>query len=141
MHKRLARLNQPVIVLFDGDCILCNKAVQFIIRRDPSNIFKFASLQSDYGKSIINNIGRNAADLNSIVLIENNNYYFKSAAVKNILKELRGYALLNRVLDVIPNFILDCLYSFIAKIRYRLFGKTDTCIIYQSEDFSKRIIE
>ncbi|MFM8255535.1 MAG: thiol-disulfide oxidoreductase DCC family protein [Bacteroidota bacterium] len=132
---------KTLIVLFDGDCILCNKAVQFIIRRDPSNIFKFASLQSDYGKSIINNIGRNTADLNSIVLIENNNYYFKSAAVKNILKELRGYALLYRVLDVIPNFILDCLYSFTAKIRYRLFGKTDNCIIYQSEDFSKRVIE
>lgn len=141
MYNRLARLNQPLIVLFDGDCILCNKAVQFIIRRDPGNIFKFASLQSDYGKSIINNISRNSSDLNSIVLIENNNYFFKSAAVKNIIKELSGYALLYRILEVFPNFLLDYLYSFIAKIRYSIVGKTDRCILYQSEDLSKRIIE
>ena len=73
------------IILFDGECILCNKAVQFIIKRDTKEIFKFASLQSTYGKELLRKIGGDQTDWNSLVLIEGSQYYLKSEAVLKIL--------------------------------------------------------
>jgi predicted DCC family thiol-disulfide oxidoreductase YuxK len=127
------------IVLFDGECILCNKAAQFIINRDPNELFKFASLQSNYGKQLLNKMGNNSVDYNSIILIEGEKHFIKSAAVLKILRELRGYSFLYHILKLFPRILLDSLYNFTAKIRYQIFGQTKHCAIYQKSEFSNRV--
>lgn len=129
------------IVLFDGECILCNKAAQLIIKGDPNELFKFASLQSNYGKQLLNKMGNNSVDYNSIILIEGDKHFIKSAAVLKILRELRGYSYLYHILKLFPRIFLDSLYNFTAKIRYKLFGRTNSCTIYQKSEFSNRIAD
>ena len=128
------------LILFDGECILCNKTVQLIIKNDPKKLFKFATLQSTFGKSVLNKVGATDANLNSILLIEGSRYFTKSRAVLKILKGLQYYSLLYPILRLFPNFLLDFLYNYIAGIRYKLFGKTDHCEIYQKKEFTERII-
>lgn len=134
-HSEMKRL-----ILFDGECILCNKSVQLIIKNDPKKLFKFATLQSTFGKSVLNKVGATDAKLNSILLIEGSRYFTKSRAVLKILKGLQYYSLLYPILRLFPNFLLDFLYNYIAGIRYKLFGKTDHCEIYQKKEFTERII-
>jgi len=129
------------IILFDGECILCNKAVQFIIKKDTKEIFKFASLKSTYGIELLRKIGGDRTDLNSLVLIEGSQYYLQSEAVLKILKEIRGFPIVVHLLRLFPQNILDNLYMIIAKIRYKLFGRTDSCTIYQKSEFSNRIAD
>ncbi len=129
------------IILFDGECILCNKAVQFIIKRDTKEIFKFASLQSTYGKELLRKIGGDQIDWNSLVLIEGSQYYLKSEAVLKILKEIGGFSIVFHLLRLLPQNILDKLYMITAKIRYKLFGRTNSCTIYQKSEFSNRIAD
>jgi predicted DCC family thiol-disulfide oxidoreductase YuxK len=129
------------IILFDGECILCNKAVHFIIKRDIEEIFKFASLQSTYGKELLQKIGGDQTDWNSLVLIEGSQYFLKAEAVLKILDEIRGFPFLFQLLRLLPVNILDKLYMITAKIRYKLFGRTDSCTIYQKREFSNRIAD
>lgn len=129
------------IILFDDECILCNKAVQFIIRKDVKERFKFASLQSAFGKNLIFKIGGDSTNLNSIILVEGEHYFLKSAAILKIIKALPGYSILFYFLNLFPSTVLDLGYTLTAKIRYKLFGRTDNCMLYHSNDFSKRIIK
>jgi predicted DCC family thiol-disulfide oxidoreductase YuxK len=129
------------LILFDGECILCNKAVQFIIKRDTKEIFKFASLQSTYGKELLRKIGGDQTPWNSLVLIEGSQYYLKSEAVLKILKEISGFSIVFHLLRLLPQNILDKLYMITAKIRYKLFGRTNSCTIYQKSEFSNRIAD
>lgn len=129
------------IIVFDDECILCNKAVQFIIRKDVKEQFKFASLQSAFGKNLIFKIGGDSTNLNSIILVEGEHYFLKSAAILKIIKALPGYSILFYFLNLFPSTVLDLGYTFTAKIRYKLFGRTDNCMLYHSNDFSKRIIK
>lgn len=129
------------IILFDDECILCNKAVQFIIRKDVKEQFKFASLQSAFGKNLVFKIGGDSTNLNSIILVEGEHYFLKSAAILKIIKALPGYSILFYFLNLFPSTVLDLGYTFTAKIRYKLFGRTDNCMLYHSNDFSKRIIK
>lgn len=129
------------IIVFDDECILCNKAVQFIIRKDVKERFKFASLQSAFGKNLVFKIGGDSTNLNSIILVEGEHYFLKSAAILKIIKALPGYSILFYFLNLFPSTVLDLVYTFTAKIRYKLFGRTDNCMLYHSNDFSKRIIK
>ncbi|MEY4586611.1 MAG: hypothetical protein RIT05_1029 [Bacteroidota bacterium] len=129
------------IIVFDDECILCNKAVQFIIRKDVKERFKFASLQSAFGKNLVFKIGGDSTNLNSIILVEGEHYFLKSAAILKIIKALPGYSILFYFLNLFPSTVLDLGYTFTAKIRYKLFGRTDNCMLYHSNDFSKRIIK
>lgn len=129
------------IIVFDDECILCNKAVQFIIRKDVKEQFKFASLQSAFGKNLVFKIGGDSTNLNSIILVEGEHYFLKSAAILKIIKALPGYSILFYFLNLFPSTVLDLGYTLTAKIRYKLFGRTDNCMLYHSNDFSKRIIK
>jgi len=126
--------NETNIVLFDGICNLCNKSVQFIIHRDPKSKFRFASLQSEVGKSLMRQIGLSTENNNSLVYIRDNRFYIKSTAVLRILRCLGGGWLLLYGLIIIPRFLRDWGYDFIAKRRYRLFGKRASCMIPSPED-------
>ena len=116
------------IILFDGVCNLCNQSVQFIIKRDRNEKFKFASLQGDIGKRLLNQYQINNKS-ESIVLIENNKYFTKSSAVLRICIHLSIFWKLFSIFLIIPIFFRDFFYGIIAKNRYRLFGKQDSCML------------
>ena len=117
------------IIIFDGVCNLCNGAVNFVIKRDPRNVFKFTPLQEKQGVLLLKKHAVDARKLDSIVLIENGNVYIKSSAALRIAKKLSGLWPLFFVLLIIPSFIRDGVYDFIAKNRYMWFGKKEQCMI------------
>ena len=121
--------NNTRIILFDGVCNLCNGFVQFIIKRDPKAKFKFASLQSPEGLSLLNKFGLPTIDFDSLVYINGDNYLIKSNAGLAILKELEGFWKLFHVFIIIPKFIRDFFYDIISKTRYKIFGKRTSCMI------------
>lgn len=119
---------EPVI-LFDGVCNLCNSSVLFIIQRDPKARFRFASLQSDFGKAQMLRFGLNSSALNSVLLIKHETLYQKSNAALEIARNLTGGWPLLYGFKIIPVFLRDWIYNWIARNRYRWFGKKDACMI------------
>jgi len=117
------------ILLFDGICNLCNRMVQFTIKRDPKGKFKFASLQSESGQTLLKKFGLSQEGVDSFVLISGDRYYLRSSAGLHVLKELGGIWKLFYVLIVFPKPIRDFVYNIIAKKRYRVFGKRDICMV------------
>jgi len=118
------------IILFDGVCNLCNSVVNFIIRHDKNDVFRYASLQSDIGIKLANERKIDTSKLDSIILIDPKiAYYHKSTAALHIAKQLSGIYPLLFVYIILPKFIRDWIYDIIAKNRYKWFGKKDSCII------------
>jgi len=126
------------IILFDGVCNLCNGAVQFIIRRDSKAVFRFASLQSDFAKGELERLGKSSTELDSIVFLDGP-IYQKSTAVLKIVRRLPGLWPVLLVFKIIPRFLRDWMYDRIAKNRYTIFGKSETCMI-PSEELRSRFI-
>ncbi|WP_412465175.1 thiol-disulfide oxidoreductase DCC family protein [Flavobacterium mekongense] len=122
------------IILFDGVCNLCNASVQFVIKHDTKDLFRFIPLQSDLGQKILNHIGINRQKTDSIVLYEPGKaYYYKAEAALKIVSEFGGmYKLLN-IFSLFPKFICDAIYDYIAKNRYRWYGKQDVCMMPNPE--------
>ncbi|HLA57370.1 MAG TPA: thiol-disulfide oxidoreductase DCC family protein [Puia sp.] len=117
------------IVLFDGVCNLCNGLVRFIIKRDRTRKFKFASLQSEIGQQWLIRFGLAKNEFESFVLIQDDKYYLKSAAALNTLRKLGGIWKAFYVFILIPRPVRDFMYNLIAKSRYKMFGKRDVCMI------------
>lgn len=117
------------IVLFDGVCTLCNGAVQFIIRRDPKGKFRFASLQSDAGQALLQQFHLPTEHFNSIVVIDNNRLYMRSSALLRITRRLRGLWPVLYAAALIPPFLRDPVYNWIARNRYRWFGREEACML------------
>lgn len=118
------------IILFDGVCNLCNASVQFVIKQDKNDIFRFVALQSELGLKIIKHIGIDIKNTDSIVLYEPGKaYYYKSEAALRIIKEFGGIYSLLRIFSVFPKFISDFIYDYVAKNRYRWYGKQESCMI------------
>lgn len=118
------------IILFDGVCNLCNGAIQFIIKRDTHNLFLFTPLQSETGKKLLEERRIDPKNMDSIILIEPNvAYYIKSDAALEIVKHLKTPWRLISIFKVLPIGFRNFVYDFIAKNRYRWFGKEDHCMI------------
>lgn len=117
------------IVLFDGVCNLCNGAVQFILQRDRKEQFLFASLQSDAAKEIMLHFDRDISELSTIYLVKDKKLYDKSTAALLIANQLNGFWPVLTVFLIIPKFIRDPIYTFIAKNRYKWFGKKEQCMV------------
>ncbi|WP_417443788.1 thiol-disulfide oxidoreductase DCC family protein [Joostella sp.] len=130
------------IILFDGVCNLCNSSVQFVIKRDKKDIFRFASLQSEVGQRMLKERSIDSAQTDSIVLIEPNvAYYTRSSAAIEIAKEIGGlWSLLSVFNYILPESIRDSIYNFIAKNRYKWFGKKENCPLPTNEQ-KKKFIE
>ena len=117
------------IILFDGVCNYCNDKVNFIIKNDKKDIFRFVAIQSETGKKIITYLGVDSA-LDSIILYEPGYAYFiKSEAVFRIIKHLSSSVKLLLLLNFVPTSIKNIFYDIIAKNRYNWFGKMEFCII------------
>ncbi|MFY0598372.1 MAG: thiol-disulfide oxidoreductase DCC family protein [Cyclobacteriaceae bacterium] len=115
------------IILFDGVCNLCDFFVNFVIDRDHSKKFKFASLQSDFASQSLSKIGSDHKQLTSLVLIDDGKISVKSSAALQILRQLGFPWKIFYFLIVIPRPIRDFIYDWIAKNRYKWFGKRDSC--------------
>lgn len=134
------------MIFFDGICNLCNHAVQFIIKRDQQDYFRFAALQTEVAKAqlaVLNIEEKRAASsknqqvsltaheqqLNTIILLENGKTYDRSTAALRIARRLSGVWPLLYIFIIIPPFIRDFLYELISKNRYRIWGKQESCMV------------
>lgn len=120
---------QHIIILFDGVCNLCNGFVQFVIRQDPAQRFRFASLQSETARELLRHLPPSGQGIESVVLIEDGCYYQQSTAALRILRQLRGPWPLLYGFMVLPAFLRDWIYAWIAKNRYRWFGQRQACML------------
>jgi len=129
-HKRL--------ILFDGVCNLCNTSVQYVIKHDKKNVFMFTALQSNVGQAIIKEFNINTLKTDSILLYSpEKGIAKKSTAALNIASQLGFPQNLMSVFYIIPPFIRNWIYDYIAKNRYKWYGKQDACIIPTPELKSK----
>lgn len=131
--------SQPVI-LFDGVCNLCNRSVQFIIRHDPSGKFLFAPLQGRKAAEWMKQWSLDQEAGKSILLIQNGQLYHRSTAALRIAGQLKGPVRSLYIFLVIPRWIRDAVYNWIAANRYRWFGKQDACMI-PTPELTKRFIQ
>jgi len=122
------------IILFDGVCNLCDSAVQFVIQHDTKDVFRFVALQSELGHQIIKHIGINTQNIDSIILYEPGiAYYYKSEAALQITRNLGGFFHFGTIFKIIPTSIANQLYDYIAKNRYKWYGKKESCMIPTTE--------
>ena len=138
---RFAGMAHPIF-LYDGVCGLCNRTVQFVLNRDPGGQFRFAALQSPLAAEILAQHGRDAADLDTVVLVldpgaESERVFFRSRAILKICGSLGWPWKALLVLWPIPSFLTDLGYRLIARLRYRFFGRYDTCPLPSPEQRSR----
>ena len=118
------------IILFDGVCNLCDSAVQFVIQHDKKDVFRFVALQSELGQEILKHIGINPLNIDSVILYQPGiAYYYKSSAALEIAKSLGGFFHFGTIFTIIHTGIRNHLYDYIAKNRYKWYGKKEHCMI------------
>lgn len=119
------------IILFDGICNLCSNVVQFIIKRDKGNVFKFASLQSEVGQKLIHQFAI-PINTNSFILIDRGKIYTQSTGALKVASKLSMPWRFFGIFIIVPPFIRNAVYQFIATHRYNWFGKKNECWIPSS---------
>ena len=125
--------NKNPILLFDGYCNLCNNSVQFILKHEKNTDLVFTSLQSEAGISLLKQYNINPLNLDSLVFIKNNKFHTKSSAALLLTPYLKGlYPLLYSLL-IIPPFIRNTVYDYIARNRYKWYGKAESCMMPTKE--------
>jgi len=122
--------NDKKIILFDGVCNLCDSAVHQIIKHDTKDVFRFVALQSDLGQKIVKHLKIDTQKTDSIILYEPGfAYYYKSEAVLEIAKNLGSIFYFITFFSILPTSFNNYIYDYIAKNRYRWYGKKETCLI------------
>lgn len=116
------------VLLFDGVCNLCNGFVQFVIRHDDQRYFRFAALQSEAGREMLQKAHFSDYTIDTIVLVQNGKFYTRSTAALKILRHLDGFWPLAYAAIILPAFMRDFIYVLVAKNRYR-FGKRESCML------------
>lgn len=117
------------IVLFDGECNLCNATVQFIIRHDRRRMFRFASLQGDYGSRLLASLGIPDMTPDTFLLQADGKVYLRSEGALHTLRRLGFPWSLSYAFIILPAGLRDAVYAYVAKNRYRWFGKRETCYL------------
>ena len=130
---REARGEPEGLILFDGVCVFCSRWVRFVIDHDPRARFTFAPIQSERGRALAVKFGIDPEAPQTNAVIWNGRAWFKSDAALTVLGELGGTRPLAG-LKAVPRPIRDPLYDLIARHRYRLFGRTEVCMIPSAED-------
>jgi predicted DCC family thiol-disulfide oxidoreductase YuxK len=135
----VVRVRAPLI-LFDGVCNLCNAWVRFVIRRDPTGVFRFAAQQSPVGRAMIEDRMKGAAQLSSVILIEDHAICTESEAILQILTHLGPPWSWMALLRIVPRRFRDACYRFIVRHRYQWFGRTEVCQV-PSADIQSRFLD
>lgn len=128
------------IILFDGHCNLCSGLVQFVLKRDRINQFRFASLQGKFGQQILDKLNLSTTQLNTFILVEGDQFYTRSTAALMLARKLSGLWPMLYIFILVPKFMRDAIYKWIAKNRYTWFGKRDTCWMPQSR-YTNRFLD
>jgi predicted DCC family thiol-disulfide oxidoreductase YuxK len=133
------QINSNPVILFDGVCNLCNGAVQFILRRDRTSTFRFASLQSAYATSLLARLHVDPAKEDTIFVYEDGRLFARSEAILRIASHLEGFSWM-KIFRIIPSFIRDGVYRLVARKRYAMFGKRESCMI-PTPELRERFLE
>jgi predicted DCC family thiol-disulfide oxidoreductase YuxK len=136
----LPHSNGPSTILFDGVCNLCNGAVQFIIRHDPQGHFRFTAQQSAAGQALLEELHINAEGIDTIILIQGDQYYTQSTAALRIARHLSGFWPVLYMGIILPPFLRNGIYTYIARNRYRWFGRKDQCML-PTPEMKKRFLD
>jgi predicted DCC family thiol-disulfide oxidoreductase YuxK len=136
-------MNQGPIILYDGVCGLCNRLVQFLLKHDNNGRLRFASLQSDFAVKVLQRHGIDPKDLDTLHVIENyeqpgERVLQRSDAILRAGRELGGFwSVSSKLGRVVPRTLRDVIYRFVARNRYRVFGKYDTCMLPEPNQRSR----
>jgi predicted DCC family thiol-disulfide oxidoreductase YuxK len=117
------------ILLFDGECNLCNGVVRFVAPRDRGGAIRFAALQSEAGVALQRRFGLDPDDLDTVVLVEGDRCHRKSDAALRVARRLSGAWPVLALLRVVPRPLRDWAYDRFAERRYRWFGRSDACLV------------
>ncbi|MBS1510164.1 MAG: thiol-disulfide oxidoreductase DCC family protein [Bacteroidetes bacterium] len=117
------------LILFDGVCNFCNGAVNFVIKRDKKAAIQFAPLQSEKGRLYLRQYNLPSAKFDTFVFIENDKVYVRSTAALRVCRYLGGLWPMMYGFIIVPRFIRDGIYNFIARNRYKWFGKKEYCMM------------
>ncbi|MCI5051211.1 MAG: DCC1-like thiol-disulfide oxidoreductase family protein [Candidatus Pacebacteria bacterium] len=132
LHKYLKQKKK--IVLFDGECNLCDWSVQLLLKNDPNDTFRFASLQSDIGQKIQDQYGIDNSTMKSVILIDDyTKYKSKTSAIFSMTRSMGKLWPLFNIFWIVPKFIRDAVYTWVSKNRYSWFGKMNTCMVMTDE--------
>jgi predicted DCC family thiol-disulfide oxidoreductase YuxK len=122
-------MKQQPLILFDGICNFCNGAVNFTIKRDKKAVIQFAPLQSEKGRLFLRQYNLPTEEMRSFIFIEDGKVYDRSTAALKVCRHLKGLWPACYGLIIVPRVIRDGVYNWIAKNRYKWFGKKDQCMI------------
>ena len=130
------------IVLYDGVCGLCNRLVQFLLKRDARDRFRFASLQSEFSSRLLTRHGVDPHDLDTVYVVKNHDrpdeeILARSDAILYLLNQLGGIWSLSGVGRVLPRTLRDVLYKLVARNRYKVFGKFESCMLPEPKHRAK----
>ena len=124
-------INTEKIVFFDGLCGLCDGSVSLILKFDKNNILKYSSLQGKSGQVLLKKLNKDLKEFDTVIFKVNDQVYTKSTAVFKIIESIGGWIKVFLIFNLFPTKFNDWIYSKIAKNRFKLFGKLDTCDIYK----------
>jgi len=127
-------IDEKQIILFDGVCNFCNFWVNFVLKRDKKDLFRFAALQSEKAKELTSKFKFDTSKLDTFILIAENKLYTKSTAALMICTQLNGLIKILSPLIILPKFFRDFIYDLIAKNRYKIFGRRESCRIPTVDD-------
>jgi len=133
-------IDEKQIILFDGVCNFCNFWVNFVIKRDKKDLFRFAALQSEKAKEFSDKFNFDTSSMNTFVLIDGDHLYTKSTAALKICKQLTGPIKIFYPFISLPKFFRDFIYDLVAKNRYKFFGKRDSCRIPTAKEKLKFLV-
>jgi predicted DCC family thiol-disulfide oxidoreductase YuxK len=127
------------VILFDGVCVFCSRWVRFVAARDIDRRFRFTTIQSPYGAQLARTFGIDPADPDTNAVIHGGQAHLQSDAALTVLSTLPGWRGA-RLLFLVPKPLRDAVYGFIARNRYRIFGKYEACVVPDA-DLRARVIE
>jgi len=131
--------HQPPVIVFDGVCLLCSRCVRFLLKHDRAARYRFAAMQSDSGRALLQAHGLDPDSPLSFLLVEDGRGYTDSDAIARVLRGLgrRRWRWLGRALLVVPRGLRDPAYRFVARHRYRIFGQSRSCFVPTPEQRSR----
>jgi predicted DCC family thiol-disulfide oxidoreductase YuxK len=126
-------IEEHPVLLFDGVCNLCNASVQWVLLRDPRGIFRFAALQSEAGQALLQQHGLNTVNFDTVVLVNQSGVLLRSDVPLEIVRQLGGFWQLLYVFKLVPRALRDVIYGWVARNRYRWWGKQESCMLPRAE--------
>lgn len=128
-----AEFHTSPILLYDGVCNLCNASVQWILQRDRAAVFRFAALQSETGQALLKRVGLDSVHFDTVVLVDGDRVFTRSDAALEILRRLGAPWSWLAVLRWAPRRLRDAVYNWVARNRYRWFGRQEKCLLPRKE--------